>query len=140
MPITTMFAPVAAISAARRMSSRKRFSLAMTWSEGNIPITAAGSCRSSKNAASPIAGAVLRPTGSAMICFLSSFFSWRTIGERRSSLVMTQNCFGLASGSRRSTVSWIIDFLLLSGSSCLARRLRLSGQKRVPRPPARMTG
>src|SRR5712692_5370994 len=27
-----------------------------------------------------------------------------------------------------------------SASSCLARRLRLSGQKRVPRPPARITG
>ena len=31
-------------------------------------------------------------------------------------------------------------FSLLSGRSCLALRLRLSGQKRVPLPPARMTG
>ena len=36
--------------------------------------------------------------------------------------------------------SWIIDCSLLSGRSCLANALRLSGQKRVPRPPARMTG
>ena len=140
MPITTMFGPLAAISAARLMSWRKRFSSAMTWSEGNMPITAVGSRRARRNAARPIAGAVFRPTGSATICFLSSLLSCRTIASRRSSLVMTQKCFVLASGRSRSTVSWIMLFLLLSGSSCLAMRLRLSGQKRVPRPPARITG
>ena len=42
--------------------------------------------------------------------------------------------------SRRATVCWIMVCLPSSASNCLARRLRLSGQKRVPRPPARITG
>ena len=74
-----------------------------------------------------------------MICFLSSFFSWRTIGWRRSSLVITQNCFGLASGQ---ALDRLLDHGLLAvqREQLLGARLRLSGQKRVPRPPARMTG
>jgi len=45
-----------------------------------------------------------------------------------------------ARGSSRETVCWIMVCVPSSASSCLARFLRLSGQKRVPRPPARMTG
>ena len=40
----------------------------------------------------------------------------------------------------RSTVSTIRGLPPESGSSCLGRRCRESGQKRVPEPPARMTG
>ena len=38
-------------------------------------MTALGSRCASRKAASPIAGAVLRPMGSASICFFSSCFS-----------------------------------------------------------------
>src|SRR5438270_7515679 len=58
----------------------------------------------------------------------------------RSSLVTTQNCFTDASGRRRETVCWIMVCLPSSASNCWARFLRLSGQNRVPRPPARITG
>lgn len=135
-----MFDPAAAISRPCFKVSRNRFSSAMTWSEGNIPITASGSSRNSKNAASPMAGAVLRPTGSASTCGRESRGSCFRIAGRRSSLVMTQNFFTGASGSRRATVCCSIVCLPSSASSCLARFFRLNGQKRVPRPPARITG
>ena len=51
-----------------------------------------------------MAGAVFRPTGSARICAFGSFGSCFAIAGRRSSLVMIQNFFGGASGSRRATV------------------------------------
>ena len=51
-----------------------------------------------------------------------------------------ESCFGEASGSSRATVCWIMVCLPSSASNCLARFFRLKGQKRVPRPPARITG
>ena len=65
---------------------------------------ALGSWRNNKNAASPIAGAVFRPMGSASICALGRFGSCFAMAGRRSSLAMTQNCFTGASGKRRATV------------------------------------
>src|SRR5438067_12604017 len=51
---------------------------------------------------------------------------------------MISTCSGPTNGSKRSTVCWISERLPLSGNNCLGRRLRLSGQRRVPSPPARM--
>jgi hypothetical protein len=101
---------------------------------------ASGSSRNSRNAASPIAGAVFLPTGSARIFSFDNFGSCFAISGRRSWFVMIQNFFVAASGSNRSTVCWIIVFLPSNANSCLARVLRLKGQKRVPRPPASITG
>ena len=41
-------------------------------------------------------------------------------------------------GRRRSTVFWISERAPTTFSTCLAERRRLRGQKRVPRPPARI--
>jgi hypothetical protein len=103
-------------------------------------MTASGCSRNRRKAARPIAGAVLRPTGSAITCGFGNFGSCFRIAERRSLLVMIQKCFAEASGSSRATVCWIIVCLPSSASNCLARFFRLKGQKRVPRPPARITG
>src|SRR3954468_17460584 len=53
---------------------------------------------------------------------------------------MTQNLSFVASGARRLTVSWIMLCLPFSANTCLGMAFRLRGQKRVPLPPARMTG
>jgi len=42
------------------------------------------------------------------------------------------------SGLRRATVCWSIVSFATMFKSCLGVRVRLRGQKRVPRPPARM--
>src|SRR5579871_5602719 len=87
-----------------------------------------------------MAGAVFRPTGSATTLSLLSRGSCCRIAGRRSSLVMIQKFLAGASGSRRATVCWIMVCLPSSASNCLARFLRLNGQNRVPRPPAKITG
>src|SRR6185312_10192619 len=60
--------------------------------------------------------------------------------SQRRSLVITQMSSGRASGCRRSTVHWIMVRSPSRARTCLARALRLRGQKRVPLPPARMMG
>ena len=69
-----------------------------------------------------------------------TFGNCRRIAARKSSFVMTQRFFKGTSDDSRATVCWIIDCLPSSANNCLARRFRLRGQKRVPRPPARTTG
>ena len=56
---------------------------AITWSDGNTPITASGSIDCRMCAARPMAGAVLRCCGSAMICLAGTSGSCRTISSRR---------------------------------------------------------
>jgi hypothetical protein len=135
-----MFSPAAATIAACRTILRKRAPSAATWSAGNIPITAAGSERRSRNAARPMAGAVLRPAGSAITCRAGSRRACRRISGRSSGLVMIQKLRAGASGARRATVCCSMVWRPSSASSCLARRRRDTGQKRVPFPPARITG
>ena len=56
-----------------------------------------------------------------------------------SSFVTAQICFGVKSGASRATVSRSIVFAPTIFSSCFGVRVRLRGQKRVPRPPASST-
>src|SRR5882672_4495292 len=86
-----------------------------------------------------MAAAVLRPIGSVRTrlrdaegnCFLSAAVC--------SALVTLQMRSGEISGRRRATVCSSIVCLPTIFRSCLGVRVRLRGQKRVPRPPARIT-
>ena len=82
---------------------------------------------------------VLRGTGSASICREGISGSCRMISRRRCSLVSTHRFSGAITGLNRSTVCWIRLRSPKSRNTCLALLRRLLGQKRVPRPPARIT-
>src|SRR5579864_3689829 len=107
---------------------------------GNIPITARESSLSRRNAARPIAGAVLRGSGSTTTCPAGRPGSCRQISSPTNSLVMIQNDSRVLNGISRSTVVWIMVWVPSRASTCLASLRRLRGQKRVPLPPARITG
>ena len=79
----------------------------MTWSEGKMPITASGLERSTRKAASPQAGAVLRATGSLIICAEGTPFNCPAISSDRCSLVMIQVFSRLDSGSNLSTLDLV---------------------------------
>src|SRR5271168_2437207 len=105
-----------------------------------MPSTASGDSRSIRNAARPEAGAVLRAAGSLSICAAGSQSSCAVMVADSRPLVITQNLSAAASGASRSTVCWIMLRSPSSTKTCLARARRLSGQNRVPLPPARMIG
>src|SRR5262249_33622129 len=90
-------------------------------------------------AAQAIAGAEPRPQGSRRICW------WGIVGRcswTRLAIfcpVTTHVCSGVTNGSTRSSVSCIILFPLGSGRNCFGNVGVLSGQSRVPLPPARIT-
>jgi hypothetical protein len=71
-------------------------------------------------AASPQAGAVLRATGSWMICPVGTPFNWPAISAARYSLVMTQVFSRPPIGLSRSTVCWIMERSPSSARTCLA--------------------
>jgi hypothetical protein len=135
-----MFSPAAATAIAFSSVAMKPGSSPMTWSAGNIPSTASGESLSIRKAARPAAGAVLRAAGSLRICAAGSQSSCFVIVSDSRPLVMTQNLPGPASGASRSTVCWIMLRSPSRTRTCLARARRLSGQNRVPLPPARMIG
>ena len=94
--------------------------------------------RKDESAARPMAAAVLRPTGSARMCRAGTPGIWRRTSAACSSLVTTQIARGK---ERRKTARPSADHGLAPTilSNCLGVRVRLRGQKRVPRPPARIT-
>jgi hypothetical protein len=111
----------------------------ITWSDGSTTIVASGSRAKSNSAASPIAGAVSRRQGSATICSWASCGSCSAIGAASARLVMTHVRSGGTSVPSRAAVAWIMVRPPVKSRSCLGRAARLSGQNRVPDPPAMMT-
>src|SRR5512136_1837209 len=92
-------------------------------------------------AAIPMAGAVLRPTGSSMMSILTRrwySFSCREVSSACRLLVITMTRFGL-SGRTRSTVLCNMDLPLKTVMSCFGFLRRDKGQNLVPEPPARIT-
>ena len=91
------------------------------------------------NAAMAMAAAVLRATGSSKTvpCTLEACMASAT--RNRCSSEATQMTF-LLRGETRSSVSCSRLLLSMSGTNCLGKLLRLSGQRRVPEPPQRTTG
>ena len=109
------------------------------WSDGKTPKIASGSMDSRICAASPMAGAVLRCAGSAMIWRAGTSGNCRTISSRtnRWSESRCAPAESAAPGGRRSPGSGSRS-PMPTCSTCFACRLRLRGQKRVPLPPARI--
>src|SRR5580700_2357225 len=90
-------------------------------------------------AAKPIAAAVLRPTGSASICFAGTPRSSLRTAADCSALVTTQKFLNGTIGASRATVSRNMVLFPMIFNSCFGVCMRLRGQKRVPRPPASST-
>ncbi len=139
MPIVAI-APFSARSAAAASASRNAGGRAMWWSAGSIAMMPRGSRRATWSAARPTHGAVFRAHGSTMKFCSGSFGS-----SRRAAAA----CFGphtmkvsraRASGGKRETVAARSGSSPASARNCFGRSLRESGQKRVPEPPAMITG
>ena len=84
-------------------------------------------------------GAVFRARGSTTKFFFGSPGSSRIKDSVCPASATVRTSRGATSGASRSTVSSIIDFALTMSRNCLGRDFRLSGQNRVPLPPAMMT-
>ncbi len=99
-----------------------------------------GSLAATCSAARAMAGAVLRATGSTRRFFFGRpFTSLAACFACRGPQTMRVS-FTEASPLRRPAVSVMSGLFEASGRNCLGRALRDSGQKRVPEPPAMMTG
>src|ERR1700736_2307341 len=90
-------------------------------------------------AARAMAAAVLRPTGSARTCLRADAGKCLRTEADCSALVTVQMWSAGINGSRRAKVCCSMESAPMMLRSCLGVRVRLRGQKRVPRPPARMT-
>ncbi len=111
----------------------------MTWSAVSTQNTARGARAAITPAARAMAAAVSRPQGSpSTLPGGTSGTMARTAGTR-SAPVTTNTRSGATSGRTRRTASASNARRPTNASNCLGRRLVLIGQKRSPRPPARMT-
>src|SRR5579863_6126892 len=90
-------------------------------------------------AARPIAAAVLRPTGSARTCDAGMPRNSRRTAAACSTFVTAQILRGVTRDVSRAIVSRSMVSRPTMFRSCFGVRIRLRGQKRVPRPPARST-
>src|SRR5690348_1773936 len=86
-----------------------------------------------------MAAAVLRPRGSRRTRWRAAAGSCFFRVAACSALVTVQRRCGGMRERRRATVCWSMVSLPKILRSCLGVLVRLRGQKRVPRPPARMT-
>src|ERR1700691_5293117 len=86
-----------------------------------------------------MAAAVFRPRGSANTWFAGTRRRSRRAPADCSAFVTTQKFLDGTIGSSRATVLRNIVLFPMMFSSCFGVLMRLRGQKRVPRPPARST-
>src|SRR5258706_1461096 len=122
--------PVATLTMSRNASSRS-----IHWSAGRTSMTSA-SGRSMTAVARAIAAAVFRPFGSTISPTVGTWS--RTSWPKRRSVTQKMSS-SPTSGAIRRTVRWRSDSSPSSGKYGLGRSGRLSGQSRVPPPPARIT-
>jgi len=95
-------------------------------------------CRT-RMAASPIATAVFIPIGSISTRFARSCGNLLADGAGLFRVRNRPYALGGISGFRRAIVCCNMVSLPTMFNSCFGVRVRLRGQKRVPRPPARIT-
>src|SRR5580704_2283078 len=86
-----------------------------------------------------MAAAVLRPIGSIKTRLRVPVGSCFLAATACSAFVTVQMRSGEINGRKRATVCSSMVSLPTMFSNCFGVRVRLRGQKRVPRPPARMT-
>ncbi len=126
-----------ATSAASRTHAAKSASSVITWSAAKDPISASGSSRSSRAAASPIAAMESRGDGSATT--RSTWGSWRRTSCSCAAPVTTTTR-SPTTGASRSTVAWIsVRPVPPRSSRNFGRAARDNGHRRVPAPPAGTT-
>ena len=101
----------------------------------SLPIPPCNRCA----AARPIAAAVFRPTGSARICDRGTRGSCcRTAADCTELVTIHWREDGKSGASRAAVCSSMVSRPTIL-SNCFGVHVRLRGQKRVPRPPARIT-
>ena len=100
-----------------------------------------GSVPPASIAASAIAGAVLRATGSRISdrAVAATAPSWRSTSSAWAALATTIGGANASPPTRCAVICSIVS-CAVSASSCLGRSGRLIGHSRVPDPPDRMTG
>ena len=137
-PIVTR-CPSRATSTASRITAWNASVSGMTWSAANEPMTASGSWRSTTAAASPMAAIESRGDGSASTRSAGRSGSWARTASAWATPVTTTTRSPV-SGSSRSSVAWRSERPLpVRSRRNLGRAARLSGQSRVPAPPAGTT-
>lgn len=140
MPKVTAM-PCSASFTARSTAARNTPPSAITWSAGITTSTGSSPACRAHRAASVMAGAVLRPTGSSStVPCLPSTRTCSATANRCSSLQINKGCAKPSRSSSRATVDCSIDRSSTSGSNCLGYFSRESGHRRVPEPPERTTG
>src|ERR1700680_3304111 len=100
---------------------------------------ACASSRAMVVAAQAIAAEVLRPIGSPKICDAGTDGKCSCTRSAMLRPVTTHACSGATTGSIRASDSCIMLRPLGSGKNCLGKAGVLSGQRRVPLPPAKIT-
>ena len=139
MPIVASTGSAAAAAKALSSVAHRPAASWITASAGSMAKTASGSSRRTSTVAKPTAAAVSRPTGSPITLLGSSSGQTSSTASRCSAFVMTNTSSTGTRSAKRSIVCASIAFSPTIGSNCLGRAVRLSGQKRSPRPPAMMT-
>ena len=138
MPRVTSQSSRATATAVRTASPNPSGSV-ITWSAAKEPITASGSRRSSRAAASPMAAIESRAEGSAMIESAGTSGSCSATAAACAAPVTTTRR-SPASGTSRSWVSWIsVRPLPRRSRRNFGALARLTGHRRVPAPPAGTT-
>jgi hypothetical protein len=128
------------MTAALLSAARKPFASATAQSAWIlIMIESPPLARSIIAAAQVSAAAVPAGRGSAMRFEVGMSCARLAIGSTSDALVRTSVCSGGQSGAMRSSESRSNGRSLASGSSCFGRLAVLTGQKRDPTPPARIT-
>ena len=133
-------APSKASCAPAASASRMASGRATWWSAGSMTMTPFGSRRFTCSAARPTQGAVLRGQGSTRRFSRGSLRRIRRAAAAWFGPQTTKVSWMRASGGSRSTVAASMGSSPSRGRNCLGRFLRLSGQNRVPLPPAITTG
>ena len=138
MPMVTR-SPPAATSTASRTASPNGPSSGMTWSAANDPTTASGSSCSTRATARPMAAIESRGEGSAMTRSGGRSGSWERTASACAAPVTTSTRPSASGLTRRTVACSRLDPVPVRSWRNFGDAARLSGQSRVPAPPAGMT-
>lgn len=134
--------PWSAATTAARTAAWKAGTSRMTWSDGSTSSSGSAPPAMACSAATAMAGAVLRPTGSSSRA-AGATPSWRSCSatmKRCSSFATTMGAPMPGSASMRRHVACSSEPSPTSGWNCLGCVSRDSGHSRVPEPPESKTG
>src|SRR5262245_13806538 len=139
IPIVSSAPLRAAIRAASRMAERNTPTGATKWSEGRTTMTPSAHRDRIQRAAVATAAAVFRPISSSTIRSVATSGAWRRTHLRCAAPATTRTRSGPDTGAIRSYVRRNVLFPRNRGRNGLGLSPPVSGQRRVPEPPARIT-